>query len=201
MRLAAKRRTNRAGYDGIDAQRRPMLPLIGKFVGERGNRCFRHRIPTPIRARLLTSAVEREDHACIGCACKERHRDPGQSHRRGHVHAEKREPVVEGLMLERTKRAKQRGSVHQRVESSELRVERARDIREIGGFRTREVERENDGFGRVRRDDLVVERFELAHDATVDHHGSARSGTRERKSASYAAGSAGDEHDTSIKRR
>ena len=37
--------------------------------------------------------------------------------------------------------------------------------------------------------------------ATVDHHGSARSGTRERKSASYAAGSAGDEHDTSIKRR
>ena len=43
------------------------------------------------------------------------------------------------------------------------------------------------------RDDLVVERLELAHDATVQHDGRAARGAGERERAAEATGGAGDE--------
>ena len=86
----------------------------------------------------------------------------------------------------------QRGRVHEAVEAPELRLQCARHVAEIVGGRLGEVERQDDGLRMLRGDDLVVERFELAHDAPVqDHRGAQRrAGARQRRAE--AAAGAGD---------
>ncbi len=104
-------------------------------------------------------------------------------------------------MLERAERTEQRSRVHERVEPPELRVERARNIGEVGRFGACEVERKDHRLGQLRGHDFVVQRFELAHDAAVDddRRASVRAGEGDR--LAEAARRAGDEHDAFDERR
>ena len=75
-----------------------------------------------------------------------------------------------------------------------LRLQRAFDIGEIRGLRRREVERQDHRLRMARGDDFVVERFELAFDAAVQHDRRAPPRRRARARAE-AAGRARDEDD------
>ena len=99
---------------------------------KRRDRRFRYGIAAPVRTRLLAAAVEREHDAAIGGAREQRHHDAREAHWRRDVDAQQGEPVVERLMLERAERAEQGSGVHERIEPSELRVERACDVCEVG---------------------------------------------------------------------
>ena len=113
MRLAAQRRVDRSRDHRVDAQVRAVLPFVGQFARERGDARLGHRVATPVRARLLAAVVEREHHARVRCVVEHRHQRARETHRRGDVHAQQREPAVERLVLDGPERPQQRGRVHQ----------------------------------------------------------------------------------------
>ena len=63
----------------------------------------------------------------------------------------------------------------------QLRADRAGDVAEVVGAGCGEVERQDRRLRMPGRDDLVVERLELAHDAPVQHDGGAARGAGERQ--------------------
>ena len=65
------------------------------------------------------------------------------------------------------------------------------------GARHGKIERQDRRLGVSGGDDFVVERFELAHDSSVQHHGRALGGAGQRENAAQAASRARDEHDAS----
>ena len=73
--------------------------------------------------------------------------------------------------------------MHDAVEPSELRAQRARDVAEIVAPGRGEIERQDRRLRMAGADDLVVERLELAHDASVQHDRGAlrRAGERQRR--------------------
>ena len=83
--------------------------------------------------------------------------------------------------------------MHDRVEAPVLRLQRARDVGEVLGFGRREIERQDRRLGVAGRDDLVVERFELAHDAAVQHDRRAAAQRRPARGPAKTAARAGDE--------
>jgi hypothetical protein len=91
-------------------------------------------------------------------------------------------------VLDRTERAQLHGGVHDRIDASMLRLQRARDVGEVLCSGRRKVEREDRRLGVSGADDFVVERFQLAHDASVQYDGRAlrRAGERQRSSKSAA---------------
>ena len=80
------------------------------------------------------------------------------------------------------------------VEPAELRAHRAGDVAEVVAARVGEIERQDRRLRMAGGDDFVVERFELAHDAAVQHDGgAARARRRSASGATEAAGGAGDQ--------
>ena len=72
--------------------------------------------------------------------------------------------------------------MHKSVQPSELRTDRPGHLAEVIGGRRGEIERKDCGLWIPRGDDLVIEGFELPHDAPMqDHRRAVRSaGKRER---------------------
>jgi hypothetical protein len=101
-------------------------------------------------------------------------------------------------VLDRAERAQLHRRVHDGVDASVLRLQCTCDVSEILGPRRREIERQ-DGWLRISGGgDLVVQRFELAHDSPVQYHGRALGSAGEGEHASEAAARSGDEHDATI---
>ena len=101
-------------------------------------------------------------------------------------------------MLDRTERAQLHGGVDDRVDAPVLRLQRAGDVGEILGLRGGQIERQDRGLRVSGGDDLVVERFELAHDATMQHDGRALRRAGEGEHASQSAAGTGNEHDAAV---
>ena len=195
MRQHAQRRADRPGHDGVDAQVRAAFPFVGKRRGERREARLGGGVGAPVGARVLAARVEREDDGSVRCRGKQRQRRSRQRHRRGDVDAQHLEPRVEGLVLDRAERAERGRRMHEPVQAAELRAERGRDVAEIVGRGRREIERQDRRLRLSGRDDLVVERLELAHDAPVQHDRRAARGAGERQRPAEPAGGAGDHDD------
>ena len=69
--------------------------------------------------------------------------------------------------------------MNDRIEAAQLRFECARHVREIIGACFRKIERQNDRLGMASSFDLVVERFQLAHNAPMQHNRGACGGACE----------------------
>ncbi len=134
----------------------------------------------------------------VGRGAQQRQQRARQAERREQIDPQRREPRIEGLMLDRTERAELHGGVHDRVDPPVLRLQRARDVGEVLGARRREVERQDRRLRVSGVDDLVVERFELAHDASVQHDGRALRRAGEREHSSQPAARAGDERHPAV---
>jgi hypothetical protein len=88
--------------------------------------------------------------------------------------------------------------VHERVESTELRVECAGNIREVRRFRPSKIERKDDRLRQLLRVDLVVIRFELSHDPCVKDDCRTSVCARNGEDAAQSSRRAGDENDAAV---
>jgi hypothetical protein len=98
-------------------------------------------------------------------------------------------------MLDRPERTEHRRGMHDCIEASQLRFECARHVREVVGARFRQIERQNDRFRMTSLLDLVVERFKLAHDASMQDNRGAGDGARERQRFAETTGRACNQND------
>ena len=96
-------------------------------------------------------------------------------------------------MLDRAERAEERGRVYESVEPAELRTQCSGDIVVVGARRLSEVERKDRRLRMPGSDNLVVDRLELAHDASVQHDRGALSSTCQGQRAPETAAGARDE--------
>ena len=81
------------------------------------------------------------------------------------------------------------------VEAAELAIDRVGDRREVIGRCAHVIERKDRGLRRSVANDRVVQRLELADDATVQRNGRAFGGQCARQRLAETAGGAGDEID------
>ena len=193
MRQRPQRRANRARHDGAGAQVRPVLPFVGQRRRQRRQRGLRGAVRAPVRARRQRVIVEGEDDGGIGRGGEQRHGGARQGGGGGDIDAQHLLPHVEGLVLDRAERAQVNRGVHDAVQPVQLRLDCAQRVGVVGGLGHGEVERQDRRFGVAGRDDLVVQRFELAHDPAVQHDRRAGGGAGARERRAEAAGGSGDQ--------
>ena len=99
-------------------------------------------------------------------------------------------------MLDRRALAEHAGVVQQRVEPAELLLQRRRELLVFLGSGLLEVERQDRRPRMLGGDDRVVDRFELAHVASVQDHARAVRRCSLRDRLADAVARAGDENDS-----
>ena len=110
-----------------------VFPFVGEDREQRRQAGLGDRIGAPERFGILAARVQREHDARVRGGAQQRQQRAGQAERREQIDAQRREPGIEGLVLDRSERAELHGGVHDRVDPAVLRLQRARDVGEILG--------------------------------------------------------------------
>src|SRR5207248_136854 len=84
--------------------------------------------------------------------------------------------------------------MHDGIDATRLRLQSARDVAEIVRRRGSQVQRQDDRLWMTGLDNLIVERLELSHHATMQHHRGPMRSAGTRKNTPEASSGSGDDH-------
>ena len=159
-------------------------------------RPLRREVRAPVRARARHDAARSEHDRRVRGALQQRQAIAREDERRGDVDVHRAHPLRHVVMLDRRALAEHAGVVQQRVEPAELLLQRRGELLVLVGPGLLEIERHDRRPRLLRCDDGVVDRFELAHVATVQEHGRAVRSSGLRDGFADAVARAGDENNS-----